>query len=204
MVVESSESTLAVTTSWAGWQLEFPLADTDRLCLRDEAATMEESSEWRSTDRFGIDRDGQVSSPSRSASSPPGTSLHELHERPALVRQLRSMTGWILYPTRSSYLFYRPGDFLGIHTDVAACKLTLITVVVGHAGPLVVYPDLVDASPESLLELARATHGAPPGGQTVEVPTLGFLAIAGTRVPHRRPTVSAPATVATLCYERLL
>jgi NAD(P)-dependent dehydrogenase (short-subunit alcohol dehydrogenase family) len=176
-------------------------------CLRQEAQEQEQqavTSEW---DRYGLGPDGSYfSGPMRFTSAGPGRWLRWLHRHPAMVRFARTLTAnQQLVPDVSlSYMYYSDGCFIHAHTDVPECQLTLLTSVVGQVPPLVVYPRLRNQPPEELVSMADEVGGVPPGGQLVQIPTAGFLAISGRELPHRRPEVrldnGTRVVLATLCY----
>jgi NAD(P)-dependent dehydrogenase (short-subunit alcohol dehydrogenase family) len=190
-----------------GWVRVPDVLDAERLSpmLRKEAIARESGavpSEW---DRYGLGPDGSYFSGAMSfRSATPGPWLTRVHRHPAVLRLARGITGnpRLVQSENLAYMYYTGGSFIHLHTDVPECELTLLSSVVGQVPPLVVYPRLRGRGVRGQLRLARATGGTPPGGQAVEVPIGGFLAIDGRDLPHRRPEVPGDSTVvlAALCY----
>jgi len=92
--------------------------------------------------------DRQFLGPARFWYAPHGQVREEVHRRLA-VRATR-LIDIKLRPVQSNYLFYDPGDFLGLHHDQARCPFAVIVLLEGDAGPLCVHPELQDAPPEDL------------------------------------------------------
>ena len=107
-------------------------------------------------------------------------------------------------PTRASYLYYEPGDFMGLHTDLPSCALTMLTSLGGDAPPLVVHPELPSLEPSRLEEIAHAGV-LRPGGVPLPVSERGVSMLLGSETPHHRPVVDAEhdVVVVTLCYTAL-
>lgn len=171
--------------------------------LTHEAELQRLSARPWSTDEYILSGGGQLSSPRAHQTAGPGPVLRGLHEGTHVVGLLRQMTGQYFFPTRVSYLFYGPGDFIGLHTDIDPCQVTLLTSVLGSPDPLMVHPDLAGIPRVQLLELSQRTAGRPPGGVAVSVPRGGLLVLRGSRIPHHRPTVRHSCGTATLCYAAL-
>jgi hypothetical protein len=152
-------------------------------------------------DDYGVHRDGSVSSPRGLSTASAGPVLEAIQRDERRLDRLERIAGRRLCPTRASYIYYRPGDYIGLHKDAAVCAVTLITSIAGTLGPLVVHPSLVGAAPEELLAISRAYSGMPPGGTRVVVPDGGrFLMLLGSKIPHHRPAALDFCTIATLCY----
>ena len=141
-------------------------------------------------------------SPSQYAVSKPGRALDALHHHARVIATLERATGRELEPTRCSYLFYEPGDFMGLHTDASACFVTMIVPVAGRPPALTVFPELRGASPEELARCARRGSGLAEGGRRVPFPPLGFIVLYGNELPHQRGRVpeGEQISVATLCF----
>jgi hypothetical protein len=150
-----------------------------------------------------LSSDGQVSSPRRHRSAGPGPTLRAVHESVSVRSLLRELTGLYFFPTRASYLYYAPGDFIGLHTDIEPCQLTLVTSVLGNPDPLVIHTEFADVPSSLILETARRTCGLPAGGDAIPVPRGGALLLRGSRVPHHRPPARGNCAIATLCYAAL-
>jgi hypothetical protein len=167
--------------------------------LRTEAQVQRQFAERDEWDDYGIEG-AWLRSPRRYHYAACGPRLAALHQLPDLCDMLSSVAGAALCPTRSSYLFYSPGDFVGLHTDRYGCDITTLIRLDGGDEPLL----FVDEAPTmNLLNLARAADGAPPPSGAWTVPSNRALAIAGRLVPHYRPPTACAVTIATLCFQRL-
>jgi hypothetical protein len=104
-----------------------------------------------------------------------------------------------LHPTLSCYLYYDPGDFVGLHQDQEQCHYDVLVVLDGEAGPLCVHPELADKSPMELW--TAATTGIRTPGTPVPLGD-GPLVLAGRATPHHRPPHSGPGrlTLAAFCF----
>lgn len=179
----------------------FSAAETGRLTGEAEAQRRS-ARPWSSAD-YTLSGSGRLSSPRAHQTAGPGPVLRDLHEGARLIEMLRQATGLYFFPTRVSYLFYGPGDFIGLHTDIDPCQVTLVTSVVGCPDPLILHPELAGMPGDQLLELSRRTAGRPAGGLAIPVPRGGVLVLRGSCIPHHRPPVQHHCGVATLCYAAL-
>ena len=180
--------------------LEALFSDDELIELRREAELRAlDARPWSSTG-YSVSRKGRLDSPRRHRTGESGPRLRELHEGRPLGDFLSEAVGAAMFPTRAAYLYYRPGDHVGLHTDVDVCELTLVVNVEGDTGPLVLHPDLRGVTGDSLRALSEATNGFPAGGLPQPLPHGGALALLGSSVPHHRPPVTTPSTIATLCY----
>ena len=143
------------------------------------------STEWHADTYFCNPKRGAMSSPWRNCSATPGPTLLDMHWSDAIPQQIASETSVIVVPTIASYLYYRSGDFLGVHTDGYALELTLLTLLSGAVEPLHCHLHLADAPLEEIKALAEAAYGLPEGGTPFEITTEPFL-LSGQRIPHHR------------------
>jgi hypothetical protein len=152
-------------------------------------------------DYYCVNDDRSISSPRRLSTVAAGPLLLAIHRDARLLELLEHIAARRLCPSRSSYIYYTPGDYIGLHKDAAACQVTLITSITGALDPLVVHPSLIDVPPEELVEISRTHSAMPPGGTRVAVPKAGiFLMLRGSTIPHHRPAALDPRTIAALCY----
>ena len=167
----------------------------------DEATTVSTTARRVVGDYYRINGDRSLSSPRRLRAAAAGAVLDSVHRDTRRVAQLSSILGEPAVPTRSSYIYYDPGDYIGLHKDAASCRVTLITSLAGPLGPLVIHPPLTTLPPEELLRVSQAHSGMPPGGVRVIVPAGGrFLMLLGSKIPHHRPATLDACAIATLCY----
>jgi hypothetical protein len=131
-----------------------------------------------------------------------GPVLRALHRSPRIVSAVRGLSGRLLVPTSSAYLFYSGADFAGLHADLTKCELVMLATVAGSLRPLVLHPALAGTSPEQLMTLGLESGGAPSGGVPLPPAERGVTVLRGKRIPHHRPACRADevGVVMTLCY----
>jgi len=155
-------------------------------------------TEWHDDGYYCSARRGTVNSPMRSCSATPGQVLLDVHWSDAIPRLIAAETGVVVVPTAASYLYYRSGDFLGIHTDGYALELTLLTLLSGAVEPLDCHLHLADASLEEIKALAETAGGLPAGGTPFGISTEPFL-LSGQRIPHQRGPRDRDEETVVLC-----
>jgi hypothetical protein len=141
--------------------------------------------------------DRQFLGPARFWYAPNGRIREEVHRR--LAARVTRLIGVRLRPVQSNYLYYDPGDFLGLHHDQARCPFTVIALLDGDAGPLCVHPELRGARSEELGVLLEPEGHR--GGQKVMLHD-GPLLFAGGVLPHHRDKHlgSEPISLITFCF----
>jgi hypothetical protein len=191
-----------------GYAVIRDVLDADRLLPRlTREAVVQRGMEYRTRSRhYGIGHDGSyVAGGMAFTSSVPGPVLETLHRSAELRDLVRAVTGddALRRSGTLSYMYYRAGSFIDLHTDVPSCTVTVLTTVIGRTPPLVAYPRLFDLRPPQLLRAAQRHGGRPPGGLRLALPPGGLLLIDGRRLPHRRPLVppgAGPYGIAALCF----
>lgn len=160
------------------------------------------SVSYQTRDGYEIISDGDFLGPFANGTGS-GPVLQALHRHPSVVAAVRTLTGRLLVPTSSAYLFYRPEDHTGLHTDLRKCELVLLTTVAGNLGPLTLHPGLAGQGREKLVKLGLETAGDPDGGIAMPSATCGATALRGRDLPHHRSRCRAKESgvVATLCYQ---
>ena len=181
-----------------------PFFDAERTALlSSEAAACFERAEPMVLTEYQLGVGGQqMRSPVRLAVAE-GDRLRETHESEQMVTLASELAGAPMQPSHAAYLYYRTGDFIGLHLDLPACELTFLAGVDADAPPLVVHPELRGRSPEELLELARATSGVPEGGVPPPVAPGELIALDGGVAPHHTPRhrpAGRVSALASLCY----
>jgi hypothetical protein len=138
--------------------------------------------------------------------APGGASLYQHYHGPRIRRLLGELTGLRATPSgdQAGYSFYRrAGHHLGLHRDIDACEIAVITCVYderppdgGGSGALLLYPS---RSGESLAEIR---HTPERGALSVTLTPGDSLVLLGGQIPHRLLPVRAGHTriVAPLCY----
>jgi hypothetical protein len=175
------------------------------LALVSEASRHLQGAEVVERVEYQLGADEQkMRSPVRFATSDGDEVLHSVHHHPLLLDFVLGLVGRAMYPSKCAYLYFRDGnDFIGLHTDIPACELTLLLGLTGDGGRLVIYPELRDKSPQRLLETGRRANGAPEGGSSLPFHSAEIIALVGGRVPHQTPRRNHETPVvalATLCY----
>ena len=162
----------------------FTKATHDRL-LGEAREHRDTVAEWHSTGyRTGR---GTVASPCRTRSANPGRVLHEVHWAGSASRLIAAETSAVVVPTTAAYLYFRSGDFIGIHTHDHGCELTLLTLLTllsGAVEPLHCHLHQVDVPLDEVRVLAEATGGLPRGGTPFNI-TAAPLLLSGLRIPHQ-------------------
>lgn len=132
-----------------------------------------------------------------------GKMLKEVHHGIALVGTVSQVAGCSLVPTLTSYLYYRKGDFIGLHRDQHICHSVLLVWLNGPGGPLHIHPDLLDANFGELFSMSRRWNGHPPHSQPHFLQE-GPLLMTGSRYPHhRRPHEGdEDLMIAAFCFRK--
>jgi hypothetical protein len=119
--------------------------------------------------------------------------------QPTLAKRLGEAAGLDVVAVQSNYLFYGPGDFLGLHHDQPRCPYTVVALLDGDAEPLCLHPEAVGTEPADLVPLLDpVTHTGGVGVSLADGPLL----LAGTRVPHHRDPHGggSDVTIVTFCF----
>lgn len=127
-----------------------------------------------------------------------GPVLDELHEG-LYCDVLTSELGSEILPTRSSYIYYEPGDHVGPHQDVAQCQFTGL-ISLADRGSTLIYPRGVDREPEEAYE--AFLQGTLGGEETLGLPSDSVTFILGSSLVHARRPSSETVTSIALCYVR--
>lgn len=104
-----------------------------------------------------------------------------------------------LHPVQSNYLYYGPGDSLGLHHDQSRCPYAVVALLNGDADPLCLHPELAGVRPAELAPIDDPeTH---QGGTKVPLQD-GPLLIHGELVPHHRDPHPGEeeVTIVTFCF----
>jgi len=132
-----------------------------------------------------------------------GPTLIAIHEDPQLVALISNRMGRQMYPTRCTYLRYREGDYLGVHTDQPTCEVSILFTVDGEPGPLRSYFEQTAHEPTSLHRWVSDNGHFPDGGRDfVYQPREGF-ALTGRAVPHARLPQHENAIIGAIFYSGL-
>jgi hypothetical protein len=132
-----------------------------------------------------------------------GPTLLAVHEDPQLVALISARMGRQMYPTRCTYLRYRPGDYLGVHTDQPTCEVSLMFTVDGEPGPMRSYLERTGQDPAGLHRWVTDHGHFPDGGRDFVYRPREGLALTGRAVPHARLPQSDRAVIGALFYSGL-
>ncbi|MEO6531703.1 MAG: hypothetical protein ABI563_20235 [Specibacter sp.] len=143
--------------------------------------------------------------PRRLFTSGGGPVQDALYASPWLSGYLSELCGAPVTPTggRGSYSYYvRPGDYLGLHLDIDACDVTLISVLRDDsppedpAGALLVHPGYRGADLDAV---RRDPNGGV--GMVKAVPGQSVVLLGGL-VPHETVPVDehGPRIISALCF----
>jgi hypothetical protein len=155
------------------------------------------------TDAYELDADGRdFRRPVSYRIAHPGDGLRLLHEGEACPRLASELAAEPMEPSKVGYLYYNPGDRIGLHTDLPECQLVLLAAIESTAPPLVVHPELKHLTPEELTRLAEDADEAPDGRISLPLDDTSLVAMFGGGLPHQTRPVAAgsEAVVATLCH----
>jgi hypothetical protein len=133
-----------------------------------------------------------------------GPAIIGIHEDPHLVAAISEQVGRTVYPTRCTYLPYRKGDFLGVHTDQPNCEVSVMFLIDGEPGPLRAYFEVAARDPLALDRWVQDNGSLPDGGEDYVYQQREGYALTGRIVPHARPLQSDYALVGALFYTGLI
>jgi len=173
------------------------LDQSERAELLVEAAALRDGAERRDRPGWQVVDGTQFLGPAHYWFSAEGTVRPRVHA--ALAARIGERLSIAVHPVQSNYLYYGPGDSLGLHHDQARCPFALVTLLDGEAEPLCVHPELAGAAVEGLATLVS------PGGHTGGGPVAlqdGPLLLSGCAVPHHRDAHEGDVeiTIATFCF----
>lgn len=130
-----------------------------------------------------------------------GKVLSKIHNSSSLRALARSVLGRPSAPTRSAYLLYEAGDFLGLHTDAPHSALTFIGAPLGQVPPVHMH-SAFQPTVQEIFAIIENSGIHPSEGIAVPIPNRGFVSLVGS-IPHHRPPVSKPSIIATMSFKRL-
>lgn len=133
-----------------------------------------------------------------------GPTLTAIHEDPVLVNLISERMGRRMYPTRCTYLPYRKGDFLGVHTDQPTCEVSLLFTIDGEPGPLRSYFAETTNDPMWLDRWVQENGNFPDGGEDYVYGEAEGYALTGRVVPHARLPQNEYALIGALFYSGLV
>ena len=120
----------------------------------------------------------------------------------ALLPLLQTLTGNMLVPSDSWYIYYEETDGISLHVDPKESDISVLTSVLGEVGPLHLHPDLVGQNQNQLDSYYQGADWNPIGGIPLRYPCDGIIINRGHRIPHHRAgkPISQLCAVATLHY----
>lgn len=190
------------------WTIPDLITPSDRkACLADVAVLLDqprgESFSGGPTPGWDVEHDALVSD-SRNAYIGAGPALIKIHEAPPLVDAISRQMGRRMWPTRCTYLNYRTGDYLGVHTDQPTCEVSLLFTVTGEPGPMRSYLDETAHDPDWLERWVGHHGNFPDGGLDFVYEPGEGLALTGRAVPHARLPQKDRAVIGALFYSGLI
>jgi hypothetical protein len=120
----------------------------------------------------------------------------------ALLPLLQTLTGNMLVPSDSWYIYYEETDGISLHVDPKESDISVLTSVLGEVGPLHLHPDLEGQNQNQLDSYYQGADWNPIGGIPLRYPCDGIIINRGHRIPHHRAgkPISQLCAVATLHY----
>ena len=166
-----------------------------------------------------LDDDNRLRSPISALVSGPGSVLRDFQRGPGrdLALTLVGDNTQLIFPTRSSYIFYSEDDFNLIHHDAVHANITVLLTLEGKPDPLIMYPHLGSVSSDDLQNLRISQHmdrasfeaqasglfGDRMLGYELQSECNRAVAIAGQNVAHARFRQTSAILVAAVCYAML-
>lgn len=169
--------------------------------LLDEALRQAPHAERQQHDRDAAS-DGRGGLPARRLfSSPGGERLDALYGDPEFQDLVGRTVGMLVSPSgfQGSYSYYvRPGDHLGLHRDIDACDVAVITCLcdTGGSGALRLYPR---RAAEPLSRIRATSH---QGRVDIHLRPGHTIVLMGGYVPHATTPMAANQRriISALCY----
>ncbi|WP_018680570.1 hypothetical protein [Actinokineospora enzanensis] len=196
-----------LTTADPWWHIpDLVSAATAKRCAADVSVLMDaprgEAYAGGPQPGWDVEHDALVSD-SRNMYLGAGPTLIDVHEDQALVDLVSAKMGRPMHPTRCTYLNYRAGDYLGVHTDQPTCEVSLLFTIDGAPGPMRSYLDETDEAPVWLDRWVRTEGNFPDGGRDFVYEPREGLVLTGRAVPHARLPQTEPTIIGALFYSGL-
>jgi hypothetical protein len=185
------------TTLYLSYPLDGPTVDE----FHEESVRQFAQAERHEYERATVDEYGTLVCARKNWYGPPGPAMERVHNDPRLLAEVEAATGTPVFPTRSSYIYYEPGDFIGLHVDFALCRYTLLARLTARPDPLFVCPSLRGLPVEAIRDVCDTDYRE--HGQPVQVPVDGFLLLRGSATPHFRPPAKLECRTISLCFDAL-
>ena len=120
----------------------------------------------------------------------------------ALLPLLKVLTGHLLVPLNSWYIYYERTDEILLHADPEKSDISVLISVLGQVGPLHFHPELESQNQNQLDDYYQGPNWSPNSGSSLIYPYDGILINRGHRIPHHRAGKPIPqrSAVAALHY----
>ncbi|MBI0414433.1 MAG: hypothetical protein ITD42_02565 [Nitrosospira sp.] len=120
----------------------------------------------------------------------------------SLLPLLRTLTGNILVPSDSWYIYYEKTDEISLHVDPKESDISVLISVLGEVGPLHLHPELEGQDQNQLDSYYQGADWNPIGGIPLKYPCDGIIINRGHKIPHHRAgkPISQLCAVAALHY----
>ena len=119
-----------------------------------------------------------------------------------LLPLLKVLTGHLLVPLNSWYIYYEGTDGILLHADPEKSDISVLISVLGKVGPLHFHPELESQNQNQLNDYYQGPNWNPNSGSSLIYPYDGILINRGHRIPHHRAgkPISQRSAVAALHY----
>lgn len=185
-----------------GWQtLQEAIASSYLGELRRHASEEKVNASRIDSDATYYDQTGNLRTSRHFVTGNPTDTLMQAHDH--LQGLAEEVTGIHLWPTRCSFIYYEPHDFVGPHQDVYQCQVTLLLPLTPSSdSDLEVYEGITDThSPEEIDASFKAGVLRPT--EKFRLQPTEALAIFGSKVPHARRANADPHMTLAFCFSPL-
>lgn len=166
-----------------------------------ERRPLGKATENSDSNAVAVNRACIISSPSSAVGVRGGKMLDALVEDPELKDLISSLADRPLIPVIKGYKFYREGDFLGIHTDLPQCDITITFSLSEALGPVFYYPQGFKRTRQELEALFADGPLVPESEHLMPLEMYAINIFSGKDLPHARPPHTGPESgIATVCY----
>lgn len=193
-------------------QTKLSIEETEGLAI--EAASVSATADRISLSEYRLDPNHGLDGPFEAHVSGPGPQLTQFHRGRGLQLARAFAQEGEPIATRSSYIYYSPGDFALLHHDSVNAHMTVIVGLVAEMEPLFMYSDFGKVTEDDVSVLnsmklrnvetfhARAAtyFGDRMHHSIVDFGLADAITIQGRHIAHARFEVKKPATVCACCY----
>lgn len=125
-----------------------PVVDPDLLrTLARESSDLRADAKQVLVDTPYLDGGTRLVSQARYKAGGAGPELRRLHEHSQIAAGLATFFGCEPTPTRASFIYYEPGDHVGLHQDVSSCTVVALLHIDGSPSETLIHPELDGLNP---------------------------------------------------------